>query len=230
MDGHRMRLVAVLVVPCWMLALTVPRAQAPSAAAIDLSGTWSLDVHLTDHPEQIALAIQIDTGEIAPASFGRGAPGGEGEGRPHTPGGRRSGGAPAAPENRMSGGERKLLTELVRPVQFPPPVLTITHQGTTATTIRAGDRPADTLRTDGKSENYATEGGTAARTARWEGPQLHVAYDVGRAGTLTYTYFMIPATGQLLIRVNFERVPGQPGPFDIKLVYNRRSASPAAPR
>ena len=29
-------------------------------------------------------------------------------------------------------------------------------------------------------------------------------------------------TGQLLIRINFERGPGQPGPFDIKIVYKRR--------
>jgi hypothetical protein len=35
----------------------------------------------------------------------------------------------------------------------------------------------------------------------------------------------VPTTGQLVIRVNFERVPGQPGPFEIKLVYNKKPAS-----
>jgi hypothetical protein len=93
------------------------------------------------------------------------------------------------------------------------------------------DSPARPTRcADGTREKRFTEAGPSARTAAWEGPQLKVAYDVGRAGTLTYTYFVVPTTGQLLIRVNCERVPAQPGPFDIKLVYNRRSASTAAPR
>lgn len=41
--------------------------------------------------------------------------------------------------------------------------------------------------------------GTVDRAAKWEGP----------------------TTKQLLIRVNFERRRGQPGPVDIELVCNR---------
>jgi hypothetical protein len=44
-------------------------------------------------------------------------------------------------------------------------------------------------------------------------------------GILTYSYSIVPTTGQLLIRINFERVPEQPGPFDIKIVYNRSKES-----
>jgi hypothetical protein len=86
---------------------------------------------------------------------------------------------------------------------------------------RAGDRD---LRIDGKAEKHPLETGTVKRTAQWVGPQLRVVYEVGHAGLLTYTYALVPSTGQLLIRVNFERLPGYPGPFDVKLVYNRSKA------
>ena len=105
-------------------------------------------------------------------------------------------------------------------MEFPPTTLAIT-QGDTSVTITAGQRTPDVFRTDGKSEKRSLEAGTVNRTAVWEGPYLRVAYDMGRAGTLTYTYSIVPTTRQLLIRVNVERVPGDPGPFEIKLVYNR---------
>lgn len=87
-----------------------------------------------------------------------------------------------------------------------------------------GDRAPYEMHTDGKAEKHALEGGTVKRTAQWVGPQLRVVYEVGRAGLLTYTYTLVSSTGQLLIRVNFESLPGRPGPFDIKLVYNRSQA------
>lgn len=31
--------------------------------------------------------------------------------------------------------------------------------------------------------------------------------------------------GQLLIRINFERVRDEPGPFDVKIVYNKQKES-----
>jgi len=106
------------------------------------------------------------------------------------------------------------------------PTLAIAH-GERTVTITAGQAAPEALRTDGKAEKYALETGTVNRTAAWEGPQLRVAYDIGRVGTLTCTYTIVPTTRQLLIRVNIERLPGEPGPFEIKLVYNR-TGNPAA--
>jgi hypothetical protein len=120
----------------------------------------------------------------------------------------------------MSADDRKKLTELTNTVQFASPTLTITETETTITL--AGSRGgAQTVSTNGKAEKYGLDTGSVDREARWEGPTLVVAYGVGHAGRLTYTYALVPATKQLLIRVNFERVRDQPGPFDIKLVYNR---------
>lgn len=92
----------------------------------------------------------------------------------------------------------------------------------------ATDTGTITLQTNGKAERQQLAAGIVDRTATWEGPQLVVRYEVGRAGTLTYTYLLAPTTGQLVVRINFERRRGEPGPFDIKLVYDRRR-QPEAP-
>jgi hypothetical protein len=195
-------------------------AQGPATSPVNISGAWSLDVYLTDHPEQIARSIQFNTGEFAPATFreaeavavARGGRGGRGRvGQDPVPG-------------QISAEDRKLLAELIRPIQYPPPSLMIEQQGE-AVTITAGERATYTLKADGKGERMALESGTVDRKATWKGRLLHVAYEVGRSGVLTYAYAIVPTTGQLVIRVNFERVPGQPGPFEIKLVYNKKSTA-----
>jgi hypothetical protein len=121
--------------------------------------------------------------------------------------------------------EAKLLAEITRPVLFPRPSLTIAQSDATVTITR-GQGTSEILRLDGKAEKQSFETGTANRSAVWQGPQLRVAYEIGGVGTLTYTYSIVPTTRQLLIRVNFERIPGNPGPFEIRLVYNKTS-SPA---
>lgn len=194
-------------------------AQGPAPPPVNISGAWSLDVYLTDHPEQIARSIQFNTGEFAPATFreaevlaaARGGRGGRGgPGRDPLPG-------------QITPEERKLLAELIRPIQYPPPSLTIEQQGE-AVTITAGERATYTLKADGKGEKMTLESGTVERKATWKVRLLQVTYEVGRSGVLTYAYSIVPTTGQLLIRVNFERMPGQPGPFEIKLVYNKKPA------
>ena len=87
-----------------------------------------------------------------------------------------------------------------------------------------GDRDPYEMRTDGKAEKYALETGSVKRTAQWTGPHLRVAYEIRHTGILTYDYSIVP-TGQLLIRINFERIRDEPGPFDVKIVYNRRKES-----
>lgn len=194
-------------------------AQGPATPPVNISGAWSLDTYLTDHPEQIARSIQFNTGEFAPATFR------EAEALAAARGGRGGrGGAGKDPlPGQITPEDRKLLSELIRPIQYPPPSLTIEQQGE-GVTITAGERATYTLKADGKGERMTLESGSVERKATWKGRLLHVAYDVGRSGVLTYAYSIVPTTGQLVIRVNFERLPGQPGPFEIKLVYNKKPA------
>jgi hypothetical protein len=207
-------LAAALVVPVWGQA-----GQQPNA---DLTGTWSIDTYLSDHGEQIARAIEFDTGEFKfDTSLGTAPRGRSGAPAANDPERRDSGreGRGGVVE-RLSEADRTVLAELIRPVRFPPLTLTISQSDQTLTIV--GNREPYTMRTDGKAERHVLETGSVNRTAQWTGPQLRVAYEVSRAGILTYNYSIVPTTGQLLIRINFERMRDEPGPFDVKIVYNRR--------
>ena len=205
--------------------------RVPANPPVNLSGTWTLDIYLSDRAEQVARALQVDTGELTPETFGRSAesPGAGGIGREGV--GRGQSRSPArqrAPAKDQLGSEdRKKMTELTGPIRFPPLTLTVS-QTETEITIATGAGAPQTLQTNGKAEKRQLEAGAINRTATWEGPQLVVAYEVGHAGTLTYTYSLVPTTKQLLIRVNFERRPREPGPFEIRLVYGRAAATGAA--
>lgn len=208
------------------IAYAVPAyAQAIASGRPDFRGTWTFDIYLSDNPEQVARALRIDTGQGGQEAFvgggiDRGRPGGIGRGG----GGRGDFDSPGRGRvetvEQLRPEDRKKLAELTDAVQFASPTLTIAQTDSTITIagIRSGNQ---TLTTNGEVEKQTLDAGAVDRVARWEGPTLVVAYEVGHAGTLTYTYLVVPTTKQLMIRVNFERVRGQPGPFDIKLVYNR---------
>jgi hypothetical protein len=205
--GFRSAAIAIMLgMSCTAAVLTQPvPTDRPS-----LAGVWTLDWYLSDNPEQVAEALRIDTGQRGNEAFAQES------GR---------GGAPRAQPRQtrqMSADDQRRLQELTDEVQFPAPTVTISQTATDITFARPNG-PARTLRTDGTREKHRTGAGVVDRTATWEGPQLLVAYEVGDAGRLTYTYSRVPTTKQLLIKVNFER-ERMAGPFEIKLVYN---AAPA---
>ncbi len=220
---------AILIVAGAAIATAARAQQAAAGLEFDLSGTWTLDSYLSDSAEEVAHELRADTSQGASAfasgPFGEptgteGTAGKRGEGGEHGVfGGSRDRRGPDRDEPLRSD-EQKMLDALTNDVQFASPTLTISEAGTQLTIVstRGGTR---TIRTDGTTEKQSLGAVTVNRTARWEGPQLVVSYDVGHAGTLTYRYLLVPTTKQLLVRVNFERIRGTPGPFDIKLVYNR---------
>ena len=220
------RLAAATTFAVTLCLLTVPRtasAQHPS-----FSGTWTLNTALSDNPEQILRALRLDTGLsseqelLEPETQDRGG-GRDGLGRG---GSGKSGRGPAEADRRrgpqINPEDRSRLTELINGVRFAPTTLTISQ--TDDMVVSAGTRAADTLHPTGKAEVHTLEAGVVNRTTRWVGPLLIVSYDVGRTGTLIYTYSLVPATRQLLVRVNFERERDRPGPYDVKLVYDLTSA------
>jgi len=221
---------AAVLVAVFGLA-TMGAARDRPRAPRSFQGSWTLDLYLSDHPEQVARALRLDTGEggdditgdmaesadVGRGNVGRGTSGGFG--RPGTTRG--------VSREAISENDRKLLAELTDAVRFPPAALTIVQTDTAVT--MATDAGMVTLQTNGKVEKHRLAAGTVDRTATWEGPQLVVRYDVGHAGTLTYTYLLAPTTGQLVVRINFERRRGEPGPFDIKLVYDPAAPAGGAP-
>jgi hypothetical protein len=208
-------------------ALGAAQAPAPPAQPA-IAGTWTFDPYVSDHPQQIALALRVDTGEGRGGERGRegGARGtfGRGGNEPNEPGDsddvRRSGEQRSrATAPAISDADRKLLTELTEAVRFPPLRLTITQTGT-GVTVRPDRAESIDLRTDGKSEKRQLTSGTVDQTAAWDADQLKVAYTVGDVGTLSYTYAVAPTTGQLVVRVTFTRTSQPESPLEIKLVYD----------
>jgi hypothetical protein len=205
-------------------------AQDRPPVAGSLAGTWALDPYLSDHPQQVARALRINMGEpledlfaVPPGVAGRGGERGGGGasekgGRGGAEGAEPPGTARGQQKDAIAEAERKLLMELTAAIRFPPLRMTIQRAETTVTLTTGATE--DVLQTNGRAEERKLGAGIVERTASWQGPNLVVAYEVERAGTLTYTYSLAPTTRQLVIRVTFEREQGQAGPFEIKLIYN----------
>ena len=207
------------------------RGQEHPAAPPSLSGTWTLDPYVSDHPEQVARVLQLATGgergqqrrdeSARGGSYGGGGGGFGGFGRS---GGRSRGRVPPPDSGNgsreaLSDTDKQVLDELTGAVRFAPARLVIA-QTPTAVTITGDDRMPVTLTTNGHGEKQTVGNGSVDRHAMWEGPQLLVAYDIGNAGTLSYRYDKAPTTGQLVVRVAFERKSGATSPLEVKLVYD----------
>jgi hypothetical protein len=193
------------------------------------SGPRGEDCFESDAPRSVdPQAIRFDTGEARDDRAGRGRvngrrrgdlgppPAGESEARNEEHKGEKK--DALAPE------DRKKLKEFTDAIQFAPTTLTISEDGSDVT-LTAPSRGAQTLHVTGKAESYTIDAGTIKRTAEWEGPTLVVTYDLGRSGTLRYTYLVVPTTGQLLVRVGYERPSGEAGPFEIRLIYDPPASS-----
>jgi hypothetical protein len=210
---------SVLVAAALVCRMPLRAEQNPPASAVSLSGRWELDRDLTDRPAQIDAAIRADFGQNPAApSFG-----GFENGR-YGRGGRRAGNETApqrdGQDNKAARELETLLDTITAPLRYPPTRLTIEQSGGSVT-FTDPQGSARTLDTSGKREKQTVGGTTIEVSARFEGPQLVVEQDIGKSRTLTWTYSVLPATRQLLVRVAIARGPGELGPFEIKQVYNR---------
>ena len=186
---------------------------------VDRSGKWTLDTVLSDSPEQIAAAIRIDVGQGGGANlFSESGSRGRGNG------GRR-GGEPRSGSGRNhqpSAEDQKRIDELTESLRYPPTALSIT-QTASAITVTDEQQRARTLTPNGKREKQAVGSASLEVASRWEGPQLVSEQDLGGGRLVRFTYSIVPSTKQLLVRIAIDRTAGFPGPFPIRLVYNRAS-------
>jgi hypothetical protein len=201
-------------------------AQSGPPTGLDLSGTWTLDTYLSDGPAQVAGAVRGDfgqpTGEIAPS--GRGMEGGRRGGGEPREGDRGRGGSRGDRSGRNEQANleaQNRLNDVTAPLRYPPTPLTI-KQTATAVTFTDQQGRERTLTTNGKREKLTFESLTLDTTSRWEGPLLVSEQDLGKGQKMTFTYSIVPTTKQLLVRITIERAPNQPGPFEIRQVYNKQ--------
>ncbi len=210
-------------IPCAIVLMLLVQPGTLSADAdASIAGSWSLNTYLSDEPQQIANELRYDTGTSGVELFG-GDLGGGGERQ----GSGRAGSSERAPANRAVNAEdRKKLDELTDVARLAPTMLSIS-QTVDAVVLTIPVLGAIALHTSGKSEKYQLEAGPVDCMASWEGPELVVAYSVGRAGTLRYTYGLVPGGSQLIVRIGFVRANGERGPFDVKLVYDPAKSTPS---
>ncbi len=214
------RLEKFAVTTAWVMSICAAAVVAQSQSApVDLTGTWTLDTFVSDNPGQIAAAIRTDLGQNRTDIFdpsperarGRGTTGRRGQ----TPA-RDSSDSQSSP----SADEQRSIDDVTASVRYPPLTLRITQSADTLTFTDANGQ-SRSFTANGKREQQVFDATHAESAARWEGPQLVVETDLPKGRKMISTYAIAPTTRQLLLRVSFERAPGQPAPFEIKYVYNR---------
>ena len=214
-------------VPLRFAVLAIALAGANQSVSGRLAGSWRLNTYLSDSPAQIAQAIRFDTDEARDDRAGQGRASGRRRGDvgrlPAEGSDARKEEQKEEKKDALAPEDRKRLREITDAVQFAPTTLTISEDRGDVTLTSA--RGVQTLHVTGKAESYKLEAGTIKRTAEWEGPTLIVTYDLGRGGTLRYTYLVVPRTEQLLVRVGYQGPSGEAGPFEIRLVYDPPASS-----
>jgi hypothetical protein len=195
-------------------------AQVPASPVGALTGRWTLDVDLSDNPGQVAAAIKADLGRPAGEGFEF-----QGGGRGRSEMGarereRRENQDKKSPEQTLVSEDQKRLNEITDEILYAPLSLSISTDESSVTIANPQGEPR-TFQLNAKAEKQPFGSATAEIAARMEGPRLVTEFDLGNGRKLVSTYSLAPTTKQLIVRSTVEPRPDQPGPFEIKRVYNR---------
>ena len=182
-----------------MRLLLIAATVALQSATVNFAGTWTLDTYVSDNPEQVAAAIHADLRLQPDTTFVMSGSRNGGFGRRREPD--KSSSKAKAP----SADEQKQIDDLTMTLRYPPPTLRLDQRGDTVT--------------------FADDQGQTHTLNHWEGPQLVATTDLGNGRRMRSTYSLVPTTNQLMIRTAIERAPNEPGPFEIKQLYDRAGAT-----
>ena len=205
-------LVAAVAFPA--RAQTAPPLPAQAGARPDFSGTWSLDRSISGDPSQANFeATQGNRGQRS-GGFGGGS--------------RRRGGlggfGGARPDNQdtataITPDERALLRALTDVLKTSSSSLVISHHEPSFV-VNDAQNHTQFFKTDGSVDEHQVGAATVTSTTHWEESRLVTAYALSSRQQLVYTYTLLPATKQLVLRVrrDITEVQRGTGP-ELKLVY-----------
>jgi hypothetical protein len=195
-------------------AQTSPPPPTPAEARPDLSGTWSLDRSISSDPSKANFEATPDNRSQRPGGFGggsrrRGGFGGFGGGRPD----RQDAAAASTPD------ERARLQALTDVLKTAFAALVISHHDPSFVINDAQNR-TQFFKTDGSGDEHQLGSLTVTSTTHWEEARLVTTYSLSSRQQLVYTYTLLPATQQLVLRVRRDvtEVRRGTGP-ELKLVY-----------
>jgi hypothetical protein len=199
-------------------AQTLPPAPPAADALPNLSGTWSLDSSISNDPARANFDGAGEQRSQRSGGFGggssrRGRLGGFGGGRPSARETARTG----TPDDRL-----RLLTDQLRTSSAS---LVISHHDPSFVVNDARDHTLF-FRTDGSPEENHMGSVTLTSTTRWDGSRLVTEFALSNRQTLVYTYTMLPATKQLVLRVRRQAAEQRANGPELKLVYNLTPSGP----
>ncbi len=231
-------LVVILALAAWPASSGLAQALPPSAPAAvsaaagshpDFSGTWAMDRSISVDPNQINLAPSAGnnrsqnqnrrggSGGFGGRGFGGGFGGGSGYGR----GGSRA--SQTRESEALTADEQARLKALTDELKTASASLVISHHDPSFVVDDAREH-AQFFQTDGSAtENHVAET-TIPTSTRWDGTRIITEYTLGSHLTLVYSYTLLAASNQLVVRVS--RKDGEnlrPFAPDVKLVYGRKS-------
>jgi hypothetical protein len=195
-------------------------APVPAETRPDFSGTWSLDRSISTDLEKASF--------LPPnrSSQGGGGRGGFGGGRGGFGGGRGGFGGGARSRNQdsssdMTSDEKTRLSVLTDLMKKGFATLVISHHDPSFVVNDSLDH-TQFFQTTGSTDEHELVSTKVTSTTHWEESRLVTEYDLSSSRKLVYTYALLPATRQMVLRVRLEANASRraTGP-EIKLVYTQ---------
>jgi hypothetical protein len=112
---------------------------------------------------------------------------------------------------------RAAIQEAISEARSPSQSLVVSHSAANIAITDARGRTRF-FQTSGAKDKHQLATGTLESTTTWSGDDLVIQYDLGNRRRLTYTYSLLPATHQLVVRVRLES-SGQYGGRSINTKY-----------
>jgi hypothetical protein len=192
-----------------------PPPPTPAEARPDLSGTWSLDRSISSDPSKANFEATPGNRSQRSGGFGggsrrRGGFGGFGGGRPDS---QDAAAAASTPD------ERARLQALTDVLKAAFATLVISHHEPSFV-INDAQNHTQFFKTDGSVDEHQLGSLTVTSTTHWEESRLVTTYSLSSRQQLVYTYTLLSATQQLVLRVRRDvtEVRRGTGP-ELKLVY-----------
>jgi hypothetical protein len=196
----------------------------PSDTRPDFSGTWSLDR---------SISTDLDKASFVPSNRrsnqgggGRGGGFGGFGGRGGFGGGSRSRYQDSSSDD-LTSEEKTRLSVLTDLLKKGSATLVISHHDPSFVVNDSLDH-TQFFQTTGSSDEHDLVSAKLTSTTRWEESRLVTEYDLSSTRKLMYTYALLPASRQMVLRVRLEGDGGRATGPEVKLVYGQQ-ADPVPP-
>jgi hypothetical protein len=194
-------------------------APVPAETRPDFSGTWSLDRSISTDLEKASF---LPPNRSSQGGGGGGGRGGFGGGRGGFGGGSRTRNQDSSSD--MTSDEKTSLSVLTDLMKKGFATLVISHHDPNFVVNDSLDH-TQFFQTTGSTDEHELVSTKVTSTTHWEESRLVTEYDLSSSRKLMYTYALLPATRQMVLRVRLEANESRraTGP-EVKLVYTQQAS------